>query len=202
LEAPLYEDSNHFVAAPSAWVSLAKVPDEVEKRFGVPAAKAAEILRPLLEESDISTIVVGWNGGRDQEDWVHRVFSSGPYPYSVSRVGFEYLDWTKGTLACHEVRVRWADVVRVHWADVASMTTPRSTSARPKAAATLGANAEAARMWMKGYFRGCSDAGNKPKRQQTIELCMSETRATWKEAEAAWKEQPVYMRNPPRTPKR
>jgi hypothetical protein len=195
-EAPLSEDSNHFAAAPRAWVSLAKVPDEVEQRLGIPAAKAAEILRPLLEESFFSTIVVGWDDSRGPQDWVLRFSHDHRNPYGVSRLGWGHLDWRKGQLAGCEVLVYWTGVVERL---AGSTTTFRFTSAEPKAAAALDAKAEAAHNWMNGYVLGYNHAGEKPKRDETLKLCRDGTGATYKEALAAWDAQPAKLKRHPRT---
>jgi hypothetical protein len=81
---------------------------------------------------------------------------------------------------------------------------PEEAAARPDTvampAAPVGAS-ERARAWMRGYACGLKEAERKPKREPTINLCMSETGATYRQAEEAWGALPADWKNPPRIAK-
>jgi hypothetical protein len=107
-------DNGPFAAVTPAWVSLAELPEIIERRLGVPAAEAADILRPLLEDYKVRTVVVGWNRDRAARSGASNLVAQGhpgdPYPYCVYKQGWEHIDWKAGALAGCEVRVRWSDV--------------------------------------------------------------------------------------------
>jgi hypothetical protein len=193
----------YFATALPAWVPLANVLDEIERRLGIPAAEAAGTLRPLLEEYCVRTVVVGWeksHGARSgATNWVAQGHPGDPYPHCVHRQGWDHVDWKTGTLAGHEVRLRWADVTERLSTSMIGMNDPRSTPSNAAASDPSPDAAEAARNWMAGYVLGCSH-GVTPKRDETLKLCQDKTGATYQQARAAWLAQPGSLKNPPRKP--
>jgi hypothetical protein len=170
--------------------------DAVEQHLAVPKTQAAKALRPLLETNQIHNVLVGWQKrGRQSDpsarDWVAAGSPGDPHRYYVFALGWAHVDWQTGTLAGCEVQVRWGDVVS-QLGSLAPQSGQQGQARAPN-------DDERACFWMRAYVMGWHDAGRKPKREETLKLCMAEAHVTYRQAESAWEGGvPVEWKNPPR----
>src|SRR4051794_21651407 len=108
------QDADLWASTPGAWVSLADLPDTVERELRIIKSEAIRALRHPLEMGFVHARVEGWldtsQQFEDSEDWVWSERIGGPDLIALE--GWQHVNWNEGTLAGHPISVRWDHVVR------------------------------------------------------------------------------------------
>lgn len=178
------------------WVPLGNLLAVISADFEVEPAQAARIVRQELEAHD--------PGGDHGQGIGHRVVvrlsvlpesarrlveANGfhdPYLVPVSRAGgWSAVDWIAGTIKGHVIEVNWQDTARVLHA---SGIRPRARAAKQTDSSPLRRRPSdvAVKAWMEGTVREAAKTGPLPKRDPTLQQCVSETDATYRQARNAW----------------
>jgi len=108
------QDADLWASTPGARVSLADLPDTVERELRIIKSEAIRALRHPLEMGFVHARVEGWldtsQQFEDSEDWVWSERIGGPDLIALE--GWQHVNWNEGTLAGHPISVRWDHVVR------------------------------------------------------------------------------------------
>ena len=106
---------NPWAGAVGVWEPLITLMKTVEREFGIAADEAAKALRYPLENYEIATRLVDYEGplsmhgpgGRDLISWDDKSDD-----YSVTQAGWQHVDMKAGTLRGYKIEVLWAHITR------------------------------------------------------------------------------------------
>lgn len=188
--------------APGEWVALSKLPEMIERELLIPKTEAIQSIRHPLETQKIESRVEGWNdhssGTRAASnfpaEWVSRQFEV----YRPTRIGWQSVDLTAGTLAGCVVYVRWIQV-RVELSSLEQRYRKAARERETTKATYSQPPAELARIWMLGYATGINACNGKtPKRDdETMKKeCQQATGCTVNDVRDAYSSLPRPLRNP------
>jgi hypothetical protein len=103
------DDAELWADALGAWVLLSKLPTTIERVLAIPKSGAIPVLRLALEIGDIHAQVLGWSDSlQEGSDWVWT--DRNDNSVRLTTEGWQHVDWKRGTLAGHSIRVRWDHV--------------------------------------------------------------------------------------------
>jgi hypothetical protein len=109
--------SDFWWSAVGEWEPLADLLDIIEREMKIAPAEAAALLRSALETNEIPTDVPDWVEPKGYHDapepragWVIQDGTAGRDVNQISPRGWPNVDWTRGSLNGHQIRVPWTRV--------------------------------------------------------------------------------------------
>jgi hypothetical protein len=199
-----------FSRGEPAWVPLANIFQLIEQKLQISRDLAVGALRPGLESGAIRTDVVGWDPSIFAHVTFHAVLRSDDWAvkrendvgYSVSEAGWQHVNWKKGSLKGHAVRVMWADVRRelAHLIGTLKRSSSSDTTGGLPEDMANDPQLRAAYAAMLRYVEARFKNGRKVKRNDAARAVHEMTRLPVRKAIPLYRYLPAHLRNRGRTP--